>query len=63
MNDDITRVLRWLRRAQPPLGPLSRALFGGLVATATNVGLLVGAVALRVVTAPRARASRRSPAR
>jgi ABC-type transport system involved in cytochrome bd biosynthesis fused ATPase/permease subunit len=53
MNDDITRVLRWLRRAQPPLGPLSRALFGGLVATATNVGLLVGAVALLVDSATR----------
>jgi len=53
MNADIRRLLRWLRRAQPPLGPLFLALMGGLVATATNVGLMVGAVALLVESATR----------
>ncbi|MGA2293847.1 MAG: ATP-binding cassette domain-containing protein [Acidimicrobiales bacterium] len=53
MNEDIRRLLRWLRRAQPPAGPLLRALVGGLIATATNVGLLVGAVALLVDSATR----------
>jgi ATP-binding cassette subfamily C protein CydC len=53
MNVDLRRLLRWLARAQPPLGPLLRALLGGFVATATNVGLLVGALGLLVDSATR----------
>lgn len=53
MSDDIKRLLRWLRRAQPPLGPLFGALLGSLVATATNVGLFVGALGLLVDSATR----------
>jgi ATP-binding cassette subfamily C protein CydC len=53
MNADLRRLLRWLARAQPPLGPLLRALLGGFVATASNVGLLVGALALLVESATR----------
>lgn len=53
MNADALRLLRWLRRAQPPRGALLRALLSGFVATATSVGLLVGAVALLVVSSTR----------
>jgi ABC-type transport system involved in cytochrome bd biosynthesis fused ATPase/permease subunit len=53
VSDDIRRLLRWVRRAQPPLFPLLGALLGSLVATATNVGLLVGAVGLLVDSASR----------
>jgi ABC-type transport system involved in cytochrome bd biosynthesis fused ATPase/permease subunit len=53
MNTDIRRLLRWLRRAQPPAGPLFRALASGFVASITNVALLVGAVALLVESATR----------
>ena len=53
MNSDLRRLLRWVRRAQPPLAPLLRALVSGFVATATNVGLLVGALALLVESATR----------
>ncbi len=53
MNDDLTRLRRWLRRAQPPRGDLLRALLAGFIATATNVALLVGAVALLVDSATR----------
>ena len=53
MNDDIRRLTRWLRRAQPPLGSLFRALVSGIVATVSNVALLVGAAALLVESATR----------
>ena len=53
MNDDVTRLRRWLHRAQPPRAALARALVAGFVATATNVALLVGAVALLVESATR----------
>jgi ATP-binding cassette, subfamily C, bacterial CydC len=53
VNDDLTRLRRWLRRAQPPRADLSRALLAGFIATATNVALLVGAVALLVESASR----------
>ena len=53
MNTDIARLLRWLQRAQPPRRALRRALVTGFVATATNVALLVGAVALLVESATR----------
>jgi ABC-type transport system involved in cytochrome bd biosynthesis fused ATPase/permease subunit len=49
----MARLLRWLQRAQPPRGALWRALASGLVATATNVALIVGAVALLVESAAR----------
>lgn len=53
MNTDVTRLRRWLLRAQPPHGALARALIAGFVATGTNVALLVGAVALLVESATR----------
>lgn len=53
MNGDIQRLWRWLGRAKPPLAPLLRALVSGVVATAANVGLLVGALALLVESATR----------
>lgn len=53
MNSDASRLRRWLQRAQPPRGALARALLAGFVATATNVALLVGAVALLVESATR----------
>ncbi len=53
MNEDLSRLRRWLRRAQPPRAQLLRALLAGFVATATNVALLVGAVALLVESARR----------
>ena len=53
MNSDVTRLRRWLQRAQPPRADLTRALLAGFVATGTNVALLVGAVALLVESATR----------
>jgi ABC-type transport system involved in cytochrome bd biosynthesis fused ATPase/permease subunit len=53
MNEDLVRLRRWLRRAQPPRADLARALLAGFVATATNVALLVGAIALLVESATR----------
>jgi len=53
VNGDVTRLRRWLQRAQPPRAALVRALLAGFVATATNVALLVGAVALLVESATR----------
>ncbi len=53
MSPDVTRLLRWLRRAQPPRGALLRAMVSGVVASLTNVGLFVGAIALLVVSAAR----------
>jgi ABC-type transport system involved in cytochrome bd biosynthesis fused ATPase/permease subunit len=53
VNADALRLLRWLRRSRPPRGVLLRALLSGVVATATGVGLLAGAVALLVVSASR----------
>jgi ABC-type transport system involved in cytochrome bd biosynthesis fused ATPase/permease subunit len=42
-----------MKRAQPPRGALALALLSGIVATATGVGLLVGAVALLVASSTR----------
>jgi ABC-type transport system involved in cytochrome bd biosynthesis fused ATPase/permease subunit len=53
MNSDLRRLLRWLRRAQPPAGELIRAILAGSVATITSVGLLVGAIGLLVESARR----------
>lgn len=53
MNSDVTRLRRWLQRAQPPRVALVRALIAGFIATGTNVALLVGAVALLVESATR----------
>ncbi len=53
MNEDLARLGRWLRRAQPPRAQLIRALLTGFVASATNVALLVGAIALLVESATR----------
>ncbi len=44
---------RWLRRAQPPRGELTRAILTGSLASVTGAGLLVGAVALLVTSAQR----------
>jgi ABC-type transport system involved in cytochrome bd biosynthesis fused ATPase/permease subunit len=53
MNADTARLRRWLQRARPPRAALTRALIAGFVASATNVALLVGAVALLVESATR----------
>lgn len=53
MNKDLRRLWRWLGRSQPPRGALLRALFSGLLASLTSVGLFVGAVTLLVVSATR----------
>jgi ABC-type transport system involved in cytochrome bd biosynthesis fused ATPase/permease subunit len=53
VNTDALRLFRWMRRAQPPRAALLRALLSGVVATATSVGLLVGAVALLTVSSTR----------
>jgi ABC-type transport system involved in cytochrome bd biosynthesis fused ATPase/permease subunit len=53
VNEDLARLRRWLRRAQPPRAQLARALLMGFVATATNVALLIGAIALLVDSATR----------
>lgn len=53
MNEDLARLRRWLSRAQPPRAELVRATITGFVATATSVALLVGAIALLVVSATR----------
>ena len=53
MNDDLARLRRWLVRAQPARTDLVRALLAGLVASATNVALFVGAIALLVESAAR----------
>jgi ABC-type transport system involved in cytochrome bd biosynthesis fused ATPase/permease subunit len=53
MKSDIDRLGRWLRRAQPPRAQLWRAVVAGLVASLTNVALLVGAVALLVESSTR----------
>ena len=53
MNQDLRRLLRWMVRAQPTPAALTRALVAGVVATMTNVGLFVGAIALLVVSATR----------
>ncbi len=53
MNEDLTRIFRWLHRSQPPRTELSRAIVTGSVAAITNVGLLVGAVGLLVESARR----------
>ncbi|MHB2028185.1 MAG: ATP-binding cassette domain-containing protein [Acidimicrobiales bacterium] len=53
MTSDLQRLGRWIRRAQPPRAALVRALALGLVASATNVALFVGAIALLVESATR----------
>jgi len=53
MSEDLQRLRRWLRRARPPRAELLRALLAGFIATATNVALLVGAIALLVDSATR----------
>ena len=53
MSSDLARLRRWLRRAQPPRPELIRALLAGLLATATNVALVVGAVGLLVESSRR----------
>ncbi len=53
MSDEATRLRRWLARARPSSAALLRALVAGFVASAINVALLVGAVALLVDSATR----------
>jgi len=53
VRSDLRRLLRWLRRAQPPRGTLLRALGAGVVASIVNVALLVGAIGLLVESAQR----------
>jgi len=53
VRDDVRRLRRWLRRAQPPRGTLFGALIAGVIASLVNVALLVGAVGLLVESASR----------
>jgi ABC-type transport system involved in cytochrome bd biosynthesis fused ATPase/permease subunit len=53
MSADLARLVRWLRRARPARADLVRAIGAGLIASTTNVALLVGAVALLVASAGR----------
>ena len=53
MSEDVARLKRWLIRAQPPRRDLARALCAGFIATATNLALFAGAVALLVDSASR----------
>jgi len=53
MRSDLRRLSKWLRRARPPRRDLVAALLAGLVASLTNVALLVGAVGLLVASAAR----------
>ena len=53
MNDDLRRLGRWLGRAQPPAGDLTRAILAGSIAAITSMGLLVGAIGLLVESARR----------
>lgn len=53
MNDDLERLRRWLGRAQPAPGDLLRASATGVLATAINVALVVGALALLVESSTR----------
>ena len=53
MNADLARLERWIRRASPARADLARALVAGLIASLTNVALLVGAVGLLVASAAR----------
>ncbi len=53
MNNDVARLMRWLRRSRPPRRDFAVALAAGLVASLINVALLVGAVALLVESALR----------
>ena len=53
MNQDLTRVLRWLRRSRPPRADLAKALIAGSVASLTSTAMLAGAVALLVESATR----------
>jgi ATP-binding cassette subfamily C protein CydC len=53
VRDDVRRLRRWLRRAQPPRSTLLRVLGAGVVASLVNVALLVGAVGLLVESATR----------
>ncbi len=53
MREDVRRLRRWLRRAQPPRATLIRALAAGIVASLVNVALLVGAVGLLIESATR----------
>ncbi len=53
MRNELERLGRWLQRARPSRAALLRALLSNLIASLTNVGLLVGAVGLLVESANR----------
>ena len=53
MRNELERLARWLKRARPSRGALIRALLSNLIASITNVGLLVGAVGLLVESSHR----------
>lgn len=53
MRSELERLGRWLQRARPSRSALLRALLSNLIASLTNVGLLVGAVGLLVESANR----------
>ena len=53
MRNELALLRRWLERSRPPRGALARALIAGLVASLTNVALVVGAVGLLIESARR----------
>ena len=53
MSPDLNRLRRWMIRAKPPRAALARALGAGMLASLTNVALLIGAVVLLVTSATR----------
>ena len=53
MRNELERLGRWLQRDRPSRAALLRALVSNLIASLTNVGLLVGAVGLLVESANR----------
>ena len=53
MSPELARLARWLRRAQPPVGELARALGAGLLASLTQAGLFVGALGLLAASSGR----------
>ena len=53
MRNDLALLRRWLRRSRPPHGAWARAVLAGLIASLTNVALVVGAVGLLIESARR----------
>ena len=50
---ELSRLVRWMRRAAPRRGALARALLSAVVGSAASLGLVVAAVALLVASSAR----------